>query len=241
MDNVRRPSPPSLAAPRASLTPYLVAPPIADHNPHTGRSCAPLLRRYEQHIGGGGAGAHNGEPGGRQGEDHCTPPLSPLPCCAACIRGPSEGTQRLIRGSSGNQRLIRGNQRHPEVISGPQRAFGGSSGATQRHSEGIISTQSQSQAHQRVLRGQSEAITATQRLSEGPGTQDGHDDPRLPAPSLVARRRRARAFACCAIVVRSSRPPSLWPLTTLAPHRPRSPRARAAGWRHAGRPRRQVE
>ena len=32
---VRRPSPPSLAAPRASLTPYLVALPIADHNPHT--------------------------------------------------------------------------------------------------------------------------------------------------------------------------------------------------------------
>ena len=34
--NVRRPSPPSLAAPRASLTPYLVAP-IADHNPRTVR------------------------------------------------------------------------------------------------------------------------------------------------------------------------------------------------------------
>ena len=57
----------------------------------------------------------------------------------------------------------------------------------------------------------------------------------------MARRRRARAFACCAIVVRSSRPPSLWPLTTLAPHRPRSPRARAAGWPHAGRPRRPVQ
>ena len=36
-DNVRRPSPPSLAAPRASLTPYLVAHPIADPNPRTER------------------------------------------------------------------------------------------------------------------------------------------------------------------------------------------------------------
>ena len=35
--NVRRPSPPSLAAPRASLTPYLVALPIAYHNPRTER------------------------------------------------------------------------------------------------------------------------------------------------------------------------------------------------------------
>ena len=37
----------------------------------------------------------------------------------------------------------------------------------------------------------------------------------MPAPSLVARRRRARAPVCCAIVVRTS--PSLSPLTTLAP------------------------
>ena len=79
----------------------------------------------------------------------------------------SECNQRLIRGSSGNQRLIRGNQRHSEVISGPQRAFGGSSGATQRHSEGIISNHSQSQAHQMLIRGQSEAIRGNRRLIRG--------------------------------------------------------------------------
>ena len=55
---------------------HLVAP-IADHNPRTGRSCAPSLGRSVQHIGGGGAGAHNGEPGGHQGDGQGTPPLPP--------------------------------------------------------------------------------------------------------------------------------------------------------------------
>jgi hypothetical protein len=45
--------------------------------PHTVRAVAPSLGRYEQLIGGGGAGAPRGVPGGRLGDEQCTPPPSP--------------------------------------------------------------------------------------------------------------------------------------------------------------------
>jgi hypothetical protein len=62
---------------------------------------------------------------------------------------------------------------------GPQRAIRGSS-------EVIRGTQ-------RPLSGTQQHSEGTQQHSEGTGTRDGHRGPRLPAPSLVARRRRARA------------------------------------------------
>ena len=45
--------------------------------PRTGRGHAPSHGRYEQLIGGGGAGAPRGVPGGRHGDGHGTPPLPP--------------------------------------------------------------------------------------------------------------------------------------------------------------------
>jgi hypothetical protein len=43
----------------------------------TERVDAPSLRRSVQLLGGGGAGAPRGVPGGRHGDDQCTPPLPP--------------------------------------------------------------------------------------------------------------------------------------------------------------------
>jgi len=45
--------------------------------PRTGREHTPSQGRWEQLIGGGGAGAPRGEPGGRLGEGRGTPPLPP--------------------------------------------------------------------------------------------------------------------------------------------------------------------
>jgi len=45
--------------------------------PRTGRADAPSQRRLLQLIGGGGAGAPRGVPGGRQGDEQGTPPLPP--------------------------------------------------------------------------------------------------------------------------------------------------------------------
>ena len=45
--------------------------------PRAGREYAPSLGRCVQLIGGGGAGAPRGVPGGRLGDERCTPPLPP--------------------------------------------------------------------------------------------------------------------------------------------------------------------
>ena len=111
----------------------------------------------------------------------------------------SEATQRVLRGTRGHSELSP--HSHSEAPQWPlRRHLSGHSevlrGEIRGHSKAITRPQRHSEAHQMVFRGnqrQSEAIKATQRHSEVTGTQDGHDDPRLPAPSLVARRRRARA------------------------------------------------
>jgi len=175
---VRRPSPlrARLQAP-LSLT---SAPPTrpSPHSsprrgvPRTEREYATSRRSSLQLIGGGGAGAPRGVPGGRHGDEHCTPPLA-LACPRAsvahqrvikrhleahqrsseAIRGLSEGYQRAISGRpeaiSGNQWPLRGHQRHS---------------GTQRSSEALTSTQRQSQAIT-CTQTQSEAITGTQQHS----------------------------------------------------------------------------
>ena len=145
--------------PRRSPTPL-----IAATTPRTEREYAPSPSRLLQHIGGGGAGALRGVPGGRQGDEQGTPPPPP-PCCAACIRGHSEGTERYsralraqssfaLRGTSvatqkapqwpltgpqrGNQKPLKGNHK-------PSEAFGG----FRWYSEAIRGNQS----HSAALRG----------------------------------------------------------------------------------------
>jgi len=117
-------------------------------------------------------------------------------------RRSSEASQRAVRGNQGqsvvimsNRRAISSTQSHAEATQRSSVVIRG----TQRHSEALKGTQRHSDAIRRNQT-QSDAISGTQQHSEG--TQRplrGHRDPRrprgprLPAPSLVARRRRARA------------------------------------------------
>ena len=94
-------------------------------------------------------------------------------------------TQSHAEATQRPSEVIRGTQRHSEALRG-----------TQRHSEALRRNQTQSDAIRRNQR-HSEALSSTQRALSGPseGTWDPRRPrgPRLPAPSLVARRRRARA------------------------------------------------
>jgi hypothetical protein len=112
-------------------------------------------------------------------------------------------TQSHAEATQRSSEVIRGTQRHSEALRG-----------TQRHSDPLKGTQTHSEALKGNQR-QSEALSSTQRPLRGHRDPRRTRGPRLPAPSLVARRRHARAPVCCAIVVRTS--PSLSPLTTLAP------------------------
>ena len=145
--------------PRRSPTPL-----IAATTPRTEREYAPSPSRLLQHIGGGGAGALRGVPGGRQGDEQGTPPPPPLAAPRA-----SEATQRVLRGTRGHSELSP--HSHSEAPQWPLR----------RHLSG----------HSEVLRGEirghSKAITRPQRQSEAiRGNQShsaalrGHRDPRRP-------------------------------------------------------------
>jgi hypothetical protein len=131
-----------------------------------------------------------------------------------------------------NRRAISSTQRHSEPLRGHQRSSEALRG-TQRHSKALRGNQRQSEAIRRTQ-------TQSEALRGHSAALSGHRDPRRPsrtqiASAIIGGATAARAPVCCAIVVRTS--PSLSPLTTLAPPRPCSPRARAAGWRDAGRPR----
>jgi hypothetical protein len=122
-------------------------------------------------------------------------------------RRSSEASQRAVRGNQGqsvvimsNQGAISSTQSHAEATQRSSEVIGG----TQRHSEALKGTQRHSDALGRNQR-QSEALRRNQRHSAAlrghSAALSGHRDPRrtrgprLPAPSLVARRRRARPFA----------------------------------------------
>jgi hypothetical protein len=68
-------------APRKHPVPHICSTHVVAHPcccvPRTGRADAPSQGRLLQLIGGGGAGAPRGEPGGRHGDGRCTPPLPP--------------------------------------------------------------------------------------------------------------------------------------------------------------------
>ena len=103
-DNVRRPSPPSLAAPRASLTPYLVAPPSpitihvqSGNMPLHWAACHSTSVAVVQAL-------LTANPEAARAKDNVRRPSPPS---LAAPRA-SEAPQRVLRGSSEAHQAIRG-------------------------------------------------------------------------------------------------------------------------------------
>jgi hypothetical protein len=127
----------------------------------TGRVYAPSRGRLSQLLGGGGAGAPRGEPGGRRDDGQCTPPLPP---CRV-----DERPSAVIIGHHRSSYVIKCNQWSSFAIRGQSAALRGHSVATrwapQRPSE-VLSGSSEvirgAQRHSEVIRDHSEPLRGSQ-------------------------------------------------------------------------------